>query len=105
MSIYLWLLHRLSGFILIFLLLFHLLYFHLFDAPLDYSEIINRIDKPLWKLFYFIFLITSIYHGTYGMHVIVTEYFSNSSIYKLLRAGLYLLAIGMLWIGLNFLLL
>lgn len=104
MKIYLWLLHRLSGFILIFLLLFHLFYFHLFDAPYDYSDIIARIDNPLWKLFYFTFLITAIYHGTYGMNVIITEYFSNSSLSKLLRAGLYLLAIGMLLIGLNFLL-
>lgn len=101
--IYLWLLHRLTGFLLVFFLIFHILYFHWFNNSYDYIDIVLRIEKLPWKLFYLIFLISSIYHGVYGINTIIKEYTKNTTLLKALQWALLLLSFVIAFTGVSLL--
>lgn len=80
---YLWLLHRLTGFLLIFFLILHIFYMHYGEVSLHYKDIVSRIKHPTWKVFYLIFLLCGIYHGFYGITVILKEHIKSKLLFKL----------------------
>lgn len=80
---YLWLLHRLTGFLLVFFLVFHIFYIHYGEVSLYYEDIVVRIKNPTWKFFYLIFLLCGVYHGFYGITVILKEHVKSKFLFKL----------------------
>lgn len=70
-----WLLHRVTAVVLLFGLLFHFYFMHLSGVHnYSYESIIERLNSPYWIGFNAIFLLSSIYHGFYGINGLITEY-------------------------------
>lgn len=80
---YLWLLHRLTGFLLIFFLLSHIFYMHYGKTSFYSEDIILRLKNIEWKFFYAIFLVCGIYHGFYGITIVLKEHVKNKFLFKL----------------------
>lgn len=102
-SVWLWLLHRITGVLLIFFLVFHIAYFHLFDGSFSATEIKSRLNSIVWKGYYLLFLFSVIYHGTYGIVLILKEYLSK---YRWLNVSYIVLVIVVFYLayaGLRFL--
>ncbi len=101
-SVWLWFLHRITGFLLIFFLLLHILYFHVLENGYSASEIENRLNSTKWKTFYLLFLFSAIYHGSYGMVTIIREYFNKSKVLYIFYFLIFVAILYMLFFGLSF---
>jgi len=74
---FLWFFQRLSGFVLLLLLLLHTYISHFTfqgGAP-TYSEVMTRLGDPYWKLFDLLFLYLALFHGLNGLWTVLTDYF------------------------------
>lgn len=78
-----WGIHLLAGFIIFFLLLWHIFYMHYASLtgaigfgthyPLGFSEVIQRAKSIGFKIAYVLFLIFVLYHAFYGLKNILIE--------------------------------
>ncbi len=79
----LWILHLFSGFVIFFLLLWHILYMHYpvimkglnfgVNLPLMFSQVISRAKSSGFKIAYTVFLVFALYHGFYGLKNLLIE--------------------------------
>lgn len=75
-----WFFQRLSGVVLIPLVIAHMLVTHyVFGNPakgaleLDYNVVASRLASPWWKLIDISFLLVVLYHGLRGIWVVIQE--------------------------------
>jgi len=74
---FLWFFQRISGFVLLLLLLLHIYLAHFTfqsGAP-TFAEVMNRLGDQYWKLFDLFFLYLALFHGLNGFWTVVTDYF------------------------------
>lgn len=101
-----WFLHRATGVILLIGLLVHFVLLHYSGAEqLDPEVVIARLSSPFWMAFNFIFLVSAVYHGFYGVWGIAIEYLNSDKHRKLAKvsitgaacvviaAGIYILSV------------
>lgn len=70
-----WLLQRISGAVLTFLLLFHFYLMHYTsEQTINFEFVKQRLMRPEWKLFYVSFLIFGLYHGLNGLRSILIDF-------------------------------
>ncbi len=93
-----WFAQRVTGFILAFVLLFHLFLMHvkLGDGPKPVSveALLERFSTPGMQVFYLVFLFTAVWHGANGMTNILDDYLHNPLFRWFKIALVWLFALG-----------
>ncbi len=96
-----WLLQRVTGITLVFLLAAHTIIAH-YTVPtggLTFQWVASRMAYPLWKLFYLFFLLLCIYHGLNGIWMIIQDYVHRDGLRISLFGALAMLGLLMLSLG------
>ncbi len=73
---YAWLFQRITGVILLVLLLVHFWVTHGLPKPegVTYERIAPRLATPTWKVIDMVFLVCALYHGLNGVWMVVQDY-------------------------------
>ncbi|MGQ9463657.1 MAG: succinate dehydrogenase, cytochrome b556 subunit [Candidatus Fervidibacter sp.] len=77
LEFYGWLFIRVSGVLLIFLVLGHLVVMHLMESGVNrvnYDFIAQRLTTPFWRTYDFVLLVLAVGHGTWGMRNVLLDY-------------------------------
>lgn len=72
-----WLFMRLSGILLLFLAVGHVLIMHVFETGVqrvNYSFVVDRWSSPFWRSWDWLMLSLALLHGINGVRVIVQDY-------------------------------
>lgn len=100
-----WLFMRISGFLLIFIALFHFFLMHFIygvDA-MDFSFIIARWMDPVlglfWRAYDLTLLVLALVHGMFGARFSIEDYFHNRAVRFILMAGLLLTELALIAMG------
>ncbi|MCS7203832.1 MAG: succinate dehydrogenase, hydrophobic membrane anchor protein [Thermodesulfovibrio sp.] len=94
-----WLLHRVTGVLLFFGLLYHFYTMHIIPDNYSYETVIKRLSEPSWQIFNIVFLFSSLYHGFYGLHGLVVEYIKDSSLKRVLSTLVYFIPLILAFFG------
>lgn len=95
-----WLLHRITGVILVFGLLYHFVFMHFMGHDnYSYEAVMQRLSEPSWKIFNIIFLLSALYHGFYGLYGVVTEYVRENSLKRFLKFMVFIAPIALAFFG------
>lgn len=73
---YAWLFMRLSGLLLVFLAIGHLVIMHLINNIdlIDYEFVARRFATPFWRTYDFLMLSLAMLHGTNGIRTLIDDY-------------------------------
>ncbi len=98
-----WFLQRLSGLVLVVLLLVHFAVRHGGDGLVTYEKVVARLATPEWKTFDLLFLVLGIFHGMNGFLMVVRDYaapgWKRGALYAAVAvAGAVVLVLGCLTI-------
>lgn len=80
LELYGWLFIRISGILLIFLAVGHLVIMHLIDGGVNRVNsdfVAQRFANPLWRTYDFLLLSLAVGHGTWGMRTVLLDYFQR----------------------------
>jgi succinate dehydrogenase / fumarate reductase membrane anchor subunit len=72
-----WLFMRLSGILLLFLAVGHVLIMHVLETGVervDFSFVVERWSSPFWRTWDWLMLVLALLHGINGVRVIVQDY-------------------------------
>jgi succinate dehydrogenase / fumarate reductase membrane anchor subunit len=71
-----WFFFRVSGVLLIFLVIIHLIIMHVTNdvSCTTYQFVAMRYDNPLWRLYDWLLLTLSLLHGMNGLRVVIDDY-------------------------------
>jgi succinate dehydrogenase / fumarate reductase membrane anchor subunit len=71
-----WYFFRVSGILLIFLVIIHLIVMHVTTdvACTTYQFVAQRYDNPLWRLYDWLLLTLALLHGMNGLRVVIDDY-------------------------------
>jgi succinate dehydrogenase / fumarate reductase membrane anchor subunit len=87
-----WFFMRLSGIVLLFLVLIHLFVMHIVDSGVErvnFAFVAERWDNVGWKTFDWMMLFLSLLHGANGLRVVVEDYVHNSAWRVSVKALIY----------------
>ena len=73
---YSWMFMRVSGLVLLFLVLGHMFVMHIVNNvdTIDYFWVADRWAVPFWRTYDWLILMLSLVHGANGMRVIIDDY-------------------------------
>ena len=95
-----WFFQRLTGIVLVPIMLIHLLTMHRYhEHGLSWESVTGLMSNPYWKVLEISFLVLALYHGLNGLYAVFQDYVRHSGWRLLLfslvcLAGLALLAFG-----------
>jgi succinate dehydrogenase / fumarate reductase, membrane anchor subunit len=71
-----WFFFRVSGILLIFLVIFHLIIMHVTTdvAQTTYNFVVARYSNPLWRLYDWLLLTLALLHGMNGLRIVIDDY-------------------------------
>lgn len=71
-----WYFFRVSGVLLIFLVIIHLIIMHVTTdvSQTVYSFVASRYSNPLWRLYDWLLLTLSLLHGMNGLRIVIDDY-------------------------------
>jgi succinate dehydrogenase / fumarate reductase membrane anchor subunit len=75
-----WLFMRVSGILLLFLAVGHVLIMHVLETGVErvnFSFVVERWSSPFWRTWDWLMLSLSLLHGINGMRVIIQDYVRN----------------------------
>src|ERR687890_1689494 len=87
-----WFFMRLSGIVLLFLVLIHLFVMHIIDEGVErvnFAFVAERWDNVGWKTFDWMMLFLSLLHGANGLRIIIEDYVRKPSTRAALKGTLY----------------
>ena len=87
-----WFFMRISGVILLFLVLIHLYVMHLIGEGVErvnYEFVSQRWDNIGWKTFDWVMLFLALLHGVNGLRVIIDDYVQRDGLRTGIKATLY----------------
>ncbi len=71
----LWLFQRVTGVYLAAVLLLHVIMLHvLIEGELNFEAIAHRVATPMWKTINISFLVVALFHGLYGLWIVLDDY-------------------------------
>jgi succinate dehydrogenase / fumarate reductase membrane anchor subunit len=75
-----WFFQRVSGVVLLLMLLFHffIMHFYVRSSDITYKWVADRFSNPLWKIFDEGFLILALWHGFYGFKMVADDYIRSN---------------------------
>jgi succinate dehydrogenase / fumarate reductase membrane anchor subunit len=97
-----WFFMRISGVLLVFLVLVHLFVMHLVDSGVDrvnFAFVADRWDNLGWKTFDWAMLFLGILHGTNGLRIVIDDYVKRSGVRTAIKGSLYALATSLAIMG------
>lgn len=79
LEVYSWFFMRVSGVVLLFIAVFHLLWMHLVIGVenIDFDVVALRWQNPLWRVFDLSLLIFALAHGTNGTRWVLGDYITS----------------------------
>ena len=87
-----WFFMRLSGIVLLFLVLIHLFVMHVVDSGVErvnFAFVATRWDNVGWKTFDWMMLFLSLLHGANGLRIVLEDYVHNSAWRVTVKSLLY----------------
>lgn len=92
---YAWFFMRVSGVVLLFVAVFHLLWMHLVIGVenIDFDVVAGRWQNPLWRVFDLSLLIFALSHGTNGTRWVLEDYISSPGWQIAVKWFVYVVAI------------
>ena len=87
-----WFFMRLSGIVLVFLVLIHLYVMHIVDSGVErvnFAFVAERWDNVGWKTFDWVMLFLALLHGANGLRVVLEDYVKNSAWRVAIKGTLY----------------
>jgi len=105
LELYAWMFMRVSGLVLLFLALGHLLIMHIINNVdhMDFQFVAERYATPFWRTYDLVMLCLALIHGLNGVRTIVVDYVGArgwrvASLASLYVLGFIILALGSLTI-------
>jgi succinate dehydrogenase / fumarate reductase, membrane anchor subunit len=95
MEVWWWFFMRISGVILLFLVLIHVYIMHLVGEgveDVDFAFVARRWDTVGWKTFDWAMLFLALLHGANGLRVIINDYVHRPALRTAAKALLYTVA-------------
>ena len=87
-----WFFMRISGIVLLFLVLIHLFVMHIQDAGVErvnFAFVAERWDNVGWKTFDWLMLFLALLHGANGMRIVLDDYVRGPGLRTFLKGTLY----------------
>lgn len=100
-----WLFMRISGFLLVFIALFHFFLMHFIYGVdnIDFAFVVARWTDPVlglfWRSYDLVLLILALVHGMFGARFSIEDYFHNRGVRFVLMAGLALTEVAIILMG------
>ncbi|MEX2582205.1 MAG: succinate dehydrogenase [Gemmatimonadota bacterium] len=96
-----WFFMRLSGLLLVFLALYHLVWWNLVIGVehLDSQVVIERWENPLWRLFNVALVTFALLHGLNGARYSIEDYIRHRGAQVAVKAIVYSIVLGALLVG------
>ncbi|HEX2239984.1 MAG TPA: succinate dehydrogenase hydrophobic membrane anchor subunit [Actinomycetota bacterium] len=97
-----WLFMRVSGVILLFLVLIHLYVMHLMGEGVervDFAFVAARWSSVGWKTFDWLMLFLALLHGTNGLRIVIDDYVSSPAGRTVIKGTLYTIAFILMIMG------
>jgi succinate dehydrogenase / fumarate reductase, membrane anchor subunit len=96
-----WFFMRISGLLLIFLALYHLIWWNLVIGVehLDSQVVIERWSNPLWRAFNIALVTFAMLHGLNGARYSIEDYVRKPGAQKVVKAIVYTIVIASLLVG------
>lgn len=98
---YAWFFMRVSGVVLLFMAVFHLLWMHLVIGVdnIDFQVIAGRWSNPAWRLYDLVLLIFALGHGANGARTVIDDYLPKGLANVAVKWALYVLAAALVLMG------
>jgi succinate dehydrogenase / fumarate reductase membrane anchor subunit len=99
-ELYAWVFMRVSGVLLVLLVLGHFAIMHVIDGGIsrvNFAFVSGRWSNPFWRVYDFAMLTLALLHGGNGLRVIVDDY-ARSGARRLAYQALNLTVIGLTWV-------
>ena len=76
LELYSWFFMRLSGILLFFMALGHLVIMHVINSVevIDDLFVAQRLNNPFWQIYDWILLVLALFHGANGLRIIIDDY-------------------------------
>jgi succinate dehydrogenase / fumarate reductase membrane anchor subunit len=97
-----WFFMRISGIVLVFLVLIHLYVMHVVDAGVErvsFAFVAERWDNVGWKSFDWVMLFLALLHGANGLRVIVDDYIARPGLRAATKGTLYMVTVVLMILG------
>lgn len=97
-----WFFMRISGILLMFLVLGHFTIMHLLGDGIDrvdFAFVSGRWANPFWQVWDWLMLFLGLLHGTNGLKTIVNEYVKRPSRRAVIKSVLYVLTFVFILLG------
>lgn len=97
-----WFFMRISGIILVFLVLIHLYVMHLVGEGVErvnFAFVAERWDNVGWKTFDWALLFLALLHGANGLRIIIDDYAHKDSVRTTLKGLLYTVTAALMIMG------
>jgi succinate dehydrogenase / fumarate reductase, membrane anchor subunit len=100
-EVYSWLFMRVTGLLLIFLALYHLVWWNLVIGVehLDSQVVIDRWGNPLWRLFNVLLVSFALLHGLNGARYSIDDYVRRPMLRRAVKVVVYTVVLVVLLIG------
>jgi succinate dehydrogenase / fumarate reductase membrane anchor subunit len=97
-----WLFMRISGLLLLFLALGHVLIMHLFDTGaerIDFGFVATRWDSIFWRTWDWLLLMLALVHGVNGLRNITLDYVGRPGVRFAINMSMYVLGFVLIVLG------
>jgi succinate dehydrogenase / fumarate reductase membrane anchor subunit len=101
-ELWMWLFMRISGLLLLFLALGHLLIMHLFETGaerIDFGFVATRWESPLWRTWDWMLLMLALIHGVNGLRNITLDYVKPAGLRAAITLLSYVIAFVLMVLG------
>ena len=101
LELYAWLFMRVSGIVLLFMALGHLIIMHVINNVdvINYQFVVRRYATPFWRTYDMIMLWLALIHGVNGVRTLVDDYISARGWRVASLASLYVVSFIILALG------
>jgi succinate dehydrogenase / fumarate reductase membrane anchor subunit len=97
-----WFFMRISGLVLVILVLGHFTIVHLLGGGIDrvdFAFVSGRWSNPLWQVWDWLMLFLGLLHGANGLKTIINEYVQRTGLRAVLKSTLYVLTLIFILLG------